>query len=40
MLDLIFFDDAQVETMHTQTITDMQQRIVEIWDKTKAAAGA
>jgi spermidine/putrescine transport system substrate-binding protein len=40
MLDLIFFDEAQVETMHTQTITDMQQRIVEIWDKTKAAAGA
>lgn len=40
MLDLIFFNDEQVKTMHTGKVTDAQQRIVEIWDKTKAAAGA
>ncbi|QYH34746.1 spermidine/putrescine ABC transporter substrate-binding protein [Salinibacterium sp. M195] len=40
MLDLIFFDDETVKTMHTQTLSEAQQRIVEIWDKTKVAAGA
>ncbi|MBH0117045.1 spermidine/putrescine ABC transporter substrate-binding protein [Salinibacterium sp. NG253] len=40
MLDLVFFDEEQISTMHTQAIGDAQQRIVEIWDKTKASAGA
>jgi spermidine/putrescine transport system substrate-binding protein len=40
MLDLIFFTEEQVATMHTGKVTDTQQRVVEIWDKTKAAAGA
>lgn len=40
MLDLVFFDEAQVKTMHTGKLTEAQQRIVEIWDKTKVAAGS
>ena len=40
MLDLVFFDEDQISTMHTQAIGDAQQRIVEIWDKTMASAGA
>ncbi|WP_010204739.1 polyamine ABC transporter substrate-binding protein [Salinibacterium sp. PAMC 21357] len=40
MLDLVFFDEKQISTMHTQAIGEAQQRIVEIWDKTKASAGA
>ena len=40
MLDLVFFNDEQISTMHTQTLSEAQQRIVEIWDKTKVAAGA
>lgn len=40
MLDLVFFPPAEIETMHTQVLGEQQQRIVDIWDKTKAAAGA
>jgi spermidine/putrescine transport system substrate-binding protein len=40
MLDLVFFNEEQIKTMHTQTLSSAQQRIVEIWDKTKASAGA
>ncbi len=38
MLDLVFFSPDQVESMHTQVLGEQQQRIVDIWDKTKAAA--
>ncbi len=40
MLDLVFFSPEQIETMHTQILGEQQQRIVDIWNKTKAAAGA
>ncbi|WP_423494122.1 spermidine/putrescine ABC transporter substrate-binding protein [Microbacterium esteraromaticum] len=40
MLDMVFFDEAQVATMHEGKVTESQARIVEIWNKTKAAAGA
>ncbi|WP_295012137.1 spermidine/putrescine ABC transporter substrate-binding protein [uncultured Microbacterium sp.] len=39
-LDMVYFDDAQVKTMHEQTFTSAQERIVAIWNATKAAAGA
>jgi len=38
MLDLVFFNAEQVKTMHTGKLTEAQQRIVKIWDMTKAAA--
>jgi spermidine/putrescine transport system substrate-binding protein len=40
MLDLVFFSPEQVGTMKTGEVTEAQQRIVEIWNKAKAAAGA
>lgn len=40
MLDLVFFSPEQIATMHTGEVTDAQQRIVDIWNNTKAAAGA
>ncbi|MDI2097858.1 extracellular solute-binding protein [Ruicaihuangia caeni] len=40
MLDLVFFSSEQVATMHEGEVTEAQQRIVEIWNKMKAAAGA
>jgi spermidine/putrescine transport system substrate-binding protein len=40
MLDLVFFTDEQVATMHEGEVNSAQQRIVDIWNKTKAAAGA
>lgn len=40
LLDMVFFDEAQVATMHEGKVTDAQTRIVEMWNKTKAAAGA
>lgn len=40
MLDMVFFTPEQVATMHTGEVTDAQQRIVDIWNNTKAAAGA
>ncbi|MGF2950596.1 polyamine ABC transporter substrate-binding protein [Microbacterium alcoholitolerans] len=40
MLDMVFFEPEQVATMHEGEVTEAQGRIVEIWNKTKAAAGA
>jgi len=39
-LDLVFFDDAQVETMDAGAVNEAQGRLVEIWNKAKAASGA
>ncbi|MBO0981332.1 spermidine/putrescine ABC transporter substrate-binding protein [Microbacterium sp. SD291] len=39
-LDLVFFDEAQVATMHEGKVGEQQARVVEIWNATKAAAGA
>lgn len=39
-LDLVFFDEAQVATFEAGAVNSAQQRLVEIWDKAKAAAGA
>jgi spermidine/putrescine transport system substrate-binding protein len=38
--ELIFFDDAQLASMHEQTLNDSQTVRVEIWNEMKAAAGA
>jgi spermidine/putrescine transport system substrate-binding protein len=38
--DMIFFTDEQVKTMKTQKITSAQDRLVDIYNKLKAAAGA
>lgn len=38
--DMIFFSDEQVKTMRTQKITSAQDRLVDIYNKLKAAAGA
>ncbi|HRP99510.1 MAG TPA: spermidine/putrescine ABC transporter substrate-binding protein [Terrimesophilobacter sp.] len=40
MLDLVFFDEAQVATMHPWRIGESQQRVVDIWNAMRAAAGA
>lgn len=40
MLDLVFFTEEQVATMHEGEVNSAQQRIVDIWNKMKAAAGA
>ena len=40
MLDMVFFSPEQIETMHEGKVTEAQGRIVEMWNKTKAAAGA
>jgi spermidine/putrescine transport system substrate-binding protein len=40
MLDLVFFTPEQLKTMKTGEVTEAQQRVVEIWNKAKAAAGA
>lgn len=40
MLDLVFFDNAQVQTMHPWRIGESQQRVVDIWNAMRAAAGA
>ena len=39
MLDLVFFTPEQVATMHTQTVNEMLDRQVEIYNNVKAAAG-
>jgi spermidine/putrescine transport system substrate-binding protein len=39
-LDLVFFDEEQVATFEAGAVNSAQQRLVEIWDKAKAAAGA
>jgi spermidine/putrescine transport system substrate-binding protein len=38
--DLVFFSPEQVKTMEAQEINTAQDRQVEIYNKTKAAAGA
>jgi spermidine/putrescine transport system substrate-binding protein len=38
--DMIFFTDEQVKTMRTQVITPALDRLVDIMNKVKAAAGA
>jgi spermidine/putrescine transport system substrate-binding protein len=38
--DMIFFQDAQVETMRTQEINSSLDRLVDILNKVKAAAGS
>ncbi len=38
--DMIFFTDAQVATMRTQKITSAQDRLIDIYNKIKAAASA
>lgn len=40
LTEMIFFDAAQLETMHEQTHNDSQTQRVEIWNEMKAAAGA
>ena len=37
--DIIFFKDEQVKTMSTQVITPALDRLVDIMNKVKAAAG-
>jgi spermidine/putrescine transport system substrate-binding protein len=39
-LDMVFFDDAQVETMDAGAVNEAQGKLVEIWNKAKAASGA
>jgi spermidine/putrescine transport system substrate-binding protein len=39
-LDLVFFDEAQVATMDPGAVNEAQQRLVDIWNKAKAASGA
>ncbi len=40
MLDLVFFTPEQIATMNTGQVTEAQGRLVDIWNKMKAAAGA
>lgn len=39
-LDMVFFDEEQVATMHEGRLSEAQDRVVAIWNATKAAAGA
>jgi spermidine/putrescine transport system substrate-binding protein len=39
-LDMVFFTADQLTTMHTGQVTEAQARVVEIYNKMKAAAGA
>jgi hypothetical protein len=36
--DMIFFGDEQVKTMQTGAVNSAQDRLIEIYDKVKAAA--
>ena len=38
-LDLIFFTPAQLATLDTGAINTAEQRLIDIFDKTKAKAG-
>jgi len=40
MLDLVFFTPEQLATMEEGELTEAQERVVQIWNATKAAAGA
>jgi spermidine/putrescine transport system substrate-binding protein len=37
-VDMVFFPDEQVKTMETGAVNSAQDRLVEIYDKVKAAA--
>ncbi len=39
-LDLVFFSEEQVKTMDPGAVNEAQQRLVDIWNKAKAASGA
>ncbi len=39
-LDLVFFSDEEVATMDPGAVNEAQQRLVDIWNKAKAASGA
>lgn len=39
LMEMVFFTDAEVATMHDGKLTESQSRIVEIWNKAKAVAG-
>jgi spermidine/putrescine transport system substrate-binding protein len=39
-LDLVFFSDEEVATMDPGAVNEAQGRLVEIWNKAKAASGA
>ena len=39
-LDLVFFSDEQVATMDPGAVNEAQGRLVDIWNKAKAASGA
>ena len=39
-LDMVFFADEQVATMDAGAVNEAQARIVDIWNKAKAASGA
>jgi spermidine/putrescine transport system substrate-binding protein len=39
-LDLVFFSEEQLATMRAGAVNDAQQRLVDIWNKAKAASGA
>ena len=39
-LDLVFFSDEDVATMDPGAVNEAQGKLVEIWNKAKAASGA
>ena len=39
-LDMVFFSDEEVATMDPGAVNEAQQRLVDIWNKAKAASGA
>jgi spermidine/putrescine transport system substrate-binding protein len=39
-LDMVFFSDEQVKTMDPGAVNEAQGRLVDIWNKAKAASGA
>jgi spermidine/putrescine transport system substrate-binding protein len=39
-LDLVFFSEEDVATMDAGAVNEAQQRLVDIWNKAKAASGA
>jgi spermidine/putrescine transport system substrate-binding protein len=39
-LDMVFFSEEQVKTMDPGAVNEAQQRLVDIWNKAKAASGA
>ncbi len=39
-LDMVFFSDEDVATMDPGAVNEAQQRLVDIWNKAKAASGA